>query len=423
MSSTGSTLIRLAWRFPTTSAVTAPYVLLFLPLALWNGNPQTDFILQMWGTAVAGTLVVEGSVALIAAAERRSRRSTRPAEPGGLASLWHARRVAAVARAVTVVAVATTLTSVVLGVGTLRAQVDSQVPSGALGILTPFVSWPYVALALLITARHLRGLSRASVLGWIATLLSTQIVAAYVTTLTTRAASFSIILMVLAFLTNLVPRSWIAAAIGALAVIWPTVYAIRNQLRVANGIDVSEDVSASDRLRLDEQIVRAAQYGPGHDLGQAGPGDVLRYGLVPRFLDPGRDAISSGGLINEFLGGVSFSSYTFMPVATAWFFWGTLTVVLLYAGYATVVMSLRPWCSIAERPYAFILVTLVLSGPLSWFGTPPDTSINLLQTIVSTLPVFFVLQLWARRAPVRTEHRPGPARAPRAPDALDASRS
>lgn len=423
MSSAGSTVVRLARRFPTTFIVSAPYVLLFLPLALWNVNPQTDFILQMWGTAVAGTFVIEGSVALIAMAEHRSGRVAAGPPLGALASRWYAGRVAVIARGVSVVAIAATLASVLLGAGTLRSQVDAQLPTGAAAVLTPFVSWTSVAIALLIAAHRLGGPDRASTLGWIGALLITQISAAYVSTITIRAAAFVVLLLVLAFLTELVPRSWIVAAVGALAVVWPTVYAIRNQLRVASGIDVSDDVSATDRLRFDEQIVRAAEYGPGHDLGQAGPGDVLRYGLVPRFLDPGRDGLSSGNLINEYLGGVSYSSYTFLPVATAWFFWGTLALVLLYASYATVVMMLRPWRSIAERPFALIVLTLVLSGPLSWFGTPPDTSIGLLQTLVSTLPVFFLLRLWARRAPLAPERPHSPTHAPGAASVADPVRA
>lgn len=420
MSTSGTATLRLALRFPTTFVVSAPYVLLFLPLALWNANPQTDFIIHMWGIAVAGTLAVEGAVALVAMAEHRSRRSGRAALRVEPSSLWHGGRVAAVARGVSIVAITSTLASVLLGAGTLRSQVDSHVPSGIVGILTPFVSWASVALALLIAAHRLGSLSRAAALRWIAGLLATQIAAAYVSTITIRAVAFVVLLIMLAFLTELVPRSWIAAAIGAMALIWPTVYAIRNQLRIANGIDVSDDVSASDRLRFDEQIVRAAPYGPGHDLGQVGLSEVVRYGLVPRFLDPGRDALSSGNLINEFLGGVPFSSYTFLPVATAWFFWGAFAVVLLYAGWATLVTALRPWRAIDERPYALILLTLVLSGPLSWFGTPPDSTIGLLQTLVSTLPVFLLLQLWARRAPTRSRCRPAPVRTART---LEARRS
>jgi hypothetical protein len=398
VSTSRSAGVRFALRFPTTLAVSAPHVLLFLPLAIWNDNPQTGFILRMWGIAVVGTLAVEASVAAVTAAERRSGRAIATTSRPDPSSLWFPDRVATTARAVTIVSVVANLTSVLLGAGTLRSQVASALPSGLASILTPFASWAYVAVALLIAARYLGGLTRGATLRWIGCLLATQAAVAAVLTTTARATAFLVLLVVLSFLTELVPRAWLAAGIGVLAVVWPTVYAIRNQLRAEDGIDVRDDITASDRLRLDEQIVRAAQYGPGHDLGQPGFWEVLRYGIVPRFLDPGRGGISSGNLINEYLGGVSFSSYTFMPVATAWFFWGALTVVLLYAGSAAVMMALRPWRTIAHRPFALVLVTLMLAGPLAWFGTPPDATINMLQTFVSVLPVFLVLQLWARRA-------------------------
>ncbi|MGN7191842.1 hypothetical protein [Curtobacterium sp. MCBA15_004] len=406
MNATRSVGRQLALRFPTTFAVAAPYVLLFLPTAVWYGNPETDFIIRTSALAIAGAFAVEAAVASIAVAERRSGRpvATSPRNPSPRVpspSAWHPERLAVLARIVSVVAIAATLASVVLGAGTLRSQVDGELPSGAAAVLTPFTSWTAVALALLITARHTGGLSRAGALRWIGALLLTQIVSASVTTITARAVGFLVLLAVLAYLTELVPRSWIVAAIGLVAVVWPTVFAVRNQLRLANGIDVSTDLTASDRLRFDEQIGRAADLGPGHELGQPGFGEVIRYGLVPRFLDPDRGALSSGNLINEYLGGAPFSSYTFLPVATVWFFWGAFAVVLLYAGYAAFVMTLRPWSGIARRPYALILFTLALNGPLSWFGTPPDSTIGALQALVATLPVFVALQVWARRSPVR----------------------
>jgi hypothetical protein len=390
--------LRLVLRFPTTFVISVPHVLVFLPLAIWNDNPGTDFIVQMWAIAVAGTFIVEASVAVVTASERRSGRATAPASRPDPSTLWVPERVAAVARTVAAIAIVANLTSALLGAGTLRSQVDAILPSGAASILTPFTSWAQVALALLVVARFLGGLGQAAVIRWIGALLIAQVAEAAILTITAGAASFLILSVVLAYLTNLVPRTWLASAIGVLAVLWPTVYAIRNQLRAADGIDVDADVSASDRLRFDEQIARAAQYGPGHDLGQPGLSEMLRYGLVPRFLDPGRAGVSSGNLINEYLGGVDFSAYTFLPVATAWFFWGTLTVVLLYAACSAIVMALRPWHAITRRPYALVLLTLMLGGPLAWFSTPPDTTIALLQTVVTVLPVFLVLHLWARRS-------------------------
>ena len=246
-------------------------------------------------------------------------------------------------------------------------------------------------------AHSLGGLSRWAALRWMTLLVATQALAAYVSNLTARPTAFLVLLLTLLFLTRLVPWTWIAASVAVLAVIWPTVFAIRNEQRVANGVDVDDSVSAFDRVRFDELIVRAQQYGPGHDLGQPGLWDVLRYGLVPRFLDPDRPSVSSGFLVNVFMGGSSFSADHFLPVATAWFFWGGLATALIYAGYAVIVLGLRPWHRLVDRPFAIVTFAIVLGGPLGWFVTTPDAPINALQTLVSVTPVFLALRLWARR--------------------------
>ncbi|MFZ6991403.1 hypothetical protein ACO0E1_05890 [Curtobacterium sp. RRHDQ66] len=402
--------VRLALRFPTTIVVGLPYLVLFLPMAIWDDNPGTDFIIRTAGVALAGTFAVEATVAAIAMAERRSGRARR-ADAGrgrgreagrglGLGGpSWHADRVAVLARAVTVLSVVANLALALLGGATLRSQVDGVLPSGVLTVLTPFVSWSFVALAMIIAARFLGGFTTVAALRWILVLVATQAVLAYISNLTARATTFLVLALTLMLLTRMVATRWIVITAALGAVVWPTVYAIRNVQREANGIVVSDDVSATDRLRFDEQIARAEQFGAGHDLGQPDLWTSVRYGLVPRALDPGRPAISSGNLINEFLGGVPFSSYTFLPVATTWFFWGSLVLFLVYAGYAVIMMTLRPWQSIEQRPNALIVLALMIGGPLSWFATPPDVAVVMLQTLVSTSPVFVLLLVWAKRSP------------------------
>lgn len=401
-----SLALRLFRRFPTTTLVMAPYLLLFLPLAIWNDNPDTDFIIFTGGLAAGGAFLVEFSFALIVLSERRTRRLPAAPATSTTSSVWHGDRVAVMARAVSMISITTNLAFVTLGGGTLTAQVAGVVPSGVLTLLSPFVSWAWVAVALLFSAHALGGMDRWAMVRWLLALIATQATLAYVTNITARTMVFLVTLAAVALLTRLLPRSWILGGAAVGAGIWPTVYEIRNTLRQANGIAVAEDQTASDRIRFDEQIVRAAQYGPGHDLGQPDAFSALRYGLVPRFLDPGRPAVSSGNLVNEFLGGSSTSSYTFMSVATSWFFWGTIVVVLIYAVHAVVILSLRPWNDIARRPAALIILTLVIGGPLSWVATPPDVFIMFLQTTVSAIPVFLVLRLWARSR----DGRPGATR-------------
>ena len=370
---------------------------MFLPLAIWNDNPGTDFIVQMWGIAVAGTLVVEASVALVVAAERRSGRIAPTASTPDPSTRWEPQRVATIARTVTIISVVANLTSALLGASTLRSQVDGVLPSGAASILTPFVSWAQVALALLVAARFLGGLSRVAVLPRIGVLLLAQIAVASILTITARAVSFLVPPVVLAFLTNLVPRAWIAGGIGVLAVLWPTVYAVRNQLRTAHGIDVDADVSASDRLRFDEQIVRAAQYGPGHDLGQPGLWDSLRYGLVPRVLDPGR----AGGVRQPDQRVPRWSRLLRVHVPP-----GRDRLVLLGHLHGGPALRRSRRRRDGAPTVAHDRATAVrrgpphvmLGGPLAWFSTPPDTTIALLQTLVTILRCSWSCTSWARRS-------------------------
>ncbi|MEN0102302.1 MAG: hypothetical protein AAGC90_05190 [Curtobacterium sp.] len=385
---------RPALRFTTTLVVAAPYVLLILPMAVWNDTPGTDFIVRTAGLALLGTVAVEGSLALIATAEVRSGRRSAPRPEH--TDRWDAGRVATVARWVAVTAAVTNIVLVSLGGLTLTSQVNSVLPTGVLTLLSPFLSWSYLALALVLAADQLGGMRRASSIRWSLMLVGSQVAVAFIRGITAGAATFTVVALTLALATRFVRARWIVATASLGIALWPVVFAVRNDLRRGDGIAVSDAVTASDRLRFDEQIVRAQQYGTGHDLGQPDLWAAVRYGLVPRFLDPERPAISSGNAINEFLGGSSFSSYTFLPVATTWFFWGGVVVVLLYAVFAAVMVSLRPWDAIGRRPIALVLATLLLSGPLAWFSTPPDASIALLQAAVAASPVVLVLWVWAR---------------------------
>jgi hypothetical protein len=385
---------RPALRFTTTLVVAAPYVLLILPMAVWNDTPGTDFIVRTAGLALLGTVAVEGSLALIATAEVRLGRRSAPRPEH--TDRWDAGRVATVARWVAVTAAVTNIVLVSLGGLTLTSQVNSVLPTGVLTLLSPFLSWSYLALALVLAADQLGGMRRASSIRWSLMLVGSQVAVAFIRGITAGAATFTVVALTLALATRFVRARWIVATASLGIALWPVVFAVRNDLRRGDGIAVSDAVTASDRLRFDEQIVRAQQYGTGHDLGQPDLWAAVRYGLVPRFLDPERPAISSGNAINEFLGGSSFSSYTFLPVATTWFFWGGVVVVLLYAVFAAVMVSLRPWDAIGRRPIALVLATLLLSGPLAWFSTPPDASIALLQAAVAASPVVLVLWVWAR---------------------------
>ncbi|MFJ8580621.1 hypothetical protein [Micromonospora sp. NPDC093277] len=190
----------------------------------------------------------------------------------------------------------------------------------------------------------------------------------------------------------------IVAAVLLLA--WPTIYGIRDDLREDRGVAVSQEVSAADQLRVDVQLAQVAAIDVPVDLRQPGPADYLRYGLLPRQLDPDRPPITTGSDINQFLGGSANSSYNFLTLGNVYFFGGPLGVVIFYVCWALVAVVLLRWRQ-APGPARLSLLCFAMGGPLLWSSSYPDTMIAFIQYTVSALPVFAVL--FATRMPGRVQ--------------------
>lgn len=78
-----------------------------------------------------------------------------------------------------------------------------------------------------------------------------------------------------------------------------------------------DTIGAYDRLRYNEQVSRAAQIPElPVEVGQPDLVEIIRYGLVPRILDPDRPNLGTAKKINAYLGGGTTSAYTFLPVTT-----------------------------------------------------------------------------------------------------------
>ncbi|MGC4794316.1 hypothetical protein ACLQ3H_09390 [Micromonospora saelicesensis] len=181
---------------------------------------------------------------------------------------------------------------------------------------------------------------------------------------------------------------------------WPTLFAVRNDIRVEGGVSVADDVSAQDRMRLDLQLAHAAEYDVPVDVGQPGPSEFVRYGLVPRILDADRPTISTGALINQYLGGSATSSYSFLALGNVYFLVGWLGVPVYFAGWAALALLLLRARG-APGPIRLSLFCFVLAGPLLWSSGYPDAMIAFLQHTVAALPVFVLLLLLKKRMPGR----------------------
>ncbi|MGC4783722.1 hypothetical protein OHQ88_16285 [Micromonospora zamorensis] len=371
--------------YPISILVLAPYALLLVPMAVLYTNPQTMFILRLLGAALVGTLIVE-TTALTARPQRRWR-------PSVAAVNASHRYVYVVARLVTVISVAASITAAHAGQGTIFTQLDDAVATSPVARIAALsAGWSYLAFALLV-ASFLGGLaSRSRVVCWIGLLVAGQVVTAALTGITSPLFGYLSFAAGAGAICGLFRVREVALLGAAILLAWPTLFALRNDIRTDGGVSVAYDVTAGDRLRLDLQLAHAADHDVPVDVGQPGPTEFVRYGLVPRILDPDRPAISTGALINQYLGGAATSSYSFLALGNLYFLVGWLGVPLYYAGWsALAVLLLR--ARGAPGPIRLSLLCFVLAGPLLWSSGYPDAMIAFLQHMVAALPVFAVLLL------------------------------
>ncbi|MFI7022110.1 hypothetical protein [Micromonospora sp. NPDC049900] len=382
-----------------STMVSAPYAVLVVPMAVLNGNPDLGFIVMLLALALPGCVLVE--LAFLRRVGRRGEWQRGLAE----ASAGHPH-LFTIARAVTLVSVTADLAGAWAGRGTIFTQLTGEVVTSPTAMLSSlFMGWRYLAFALLAASLLAGQAGRLACLRWTAYLIGAQVVVAMATALTAPVMGYLSFVVALAALCGLLHTRFVVIAVIALFLIWPTVYAARNEIRVDGGVAVDEEVTSGDRLRFDLQVTRASEYDVPVDIERPGVSQIVRYGLVPRALDPDRPALSTGTRINEYLGGTSTSAYTFLALGTIYFLDGPWGVVLFYTGWALVgVLLLR--AGGPPGPVRLALFGFAVASPLMWSKVYPESMISFVQFCVAALPVLLLLRLTRHRVPTPAPPRP-----------------
>ncbi|MCC2594328.1 hypothetical protein LKO27_13025 [Tessaracoccus sp. OS52] len=284
------------------------------------------------------------------------------------------------------------------GKGSVSAQVGVSDAAGGLvaSIDSLTAGWTPVGIGLLFAAYVGRECSRRFVVTVLCIPIAAEVINVSLTQITAPAVEFFTFLATFALLFGVVRARIVVVAVLAVLIAWPTVFEIRNQLREAAGVTVSDSVDAFDRLRFDLQYSRALELHTPLDLEVPGflqhptPWDLLRYGLVPRFVDPDRDEVSTGRVLNVALGGSRESSYSFGPVTNAYVLEGPVYLFFYYVAVSLLVAVI--WRRGARiTPIRMVLLALMFHGPLGWFSTFPDNLIGTLQDLASSLPLIVTL--------------------------------
>jgi hypothetical protein len=362
-----------------------------VPAALINGNPKTQFLVYLIVLALSGCAVVE--TLLFPLRSPYLKNCDPMVANAGYPNLMY------VARIVAGVSVVADLIRAWLGGGTVFTQITGKLPDSPLVSVAGLMGgWKYAAVGFLLAAALGKPESAATALKFIWVLIGTQVVIAFVTALIQPLVNFIGFVAFVGLMLGAIRARFLLICVVVMLLSWPTVFAIRNSIRESKGVAVSDSVSAGDRLRFDLQVTRAAGFKvPAEVPGSPGMAEILRYGLVPRIIDADRPLLTTGARINSFLGGDATSSYTFLPLGTIYFLSGPDGVVFYFAFWALGVALLIRTSRAGPGPVRILILCLAVAGPLGWTSTYPDSTIGFVQSLISSLPLLWLLRTVGRR--------------------------
>lgn len=386
--------------YPVTASVIAPYALLIFPSAILNANPSLAFLFGVFLIATLTTFFVESFLPLVHSDASPVHKPRRNYD-------HDSRFIVRLAIGLMYFGLVASIITASMGIGTIDSAVGiSSASTSSLGTILSLLSgWDIVGTGLFVWSRA-QGYVRSRVfLLIISSAIALKLMHVVMLGITVQLWRYLICVFFLLIFFKLIRFRTIIAVMIIVVVAWPVFFEIRNNTRSDRGVAVSEDVDASDRIRYDLQIARADGIPPGLDLGQlSNPLDILRYGLIPRFLDPDRGIVATGRLINQYLGGTATSSYTFLPVTTSYILGDWYGTVLLYAWWATFTFFLLRNGTRAG-PYRTVLFAMLLVGPLNWFTVHPDSAIGFLQDLVAASPVLIFMAFHLRQGAAKRNTR------------------
>ncbi|MFI5494859.1 hypothetical protein [Actinoplanes sp. NPDC051859] len=380
---------RVLQRYPATCIMVVPYLLLVIPQAVWYQNPRTYFLVGLIGLALCGAGLIETALLKL--------RPLYPQLTDRVSANSRYPRILLIARPVAIIGVAADIVSAAAGGGGIGTQITGRAATSPLvPILTPLITWKYMALALFASACLGGLMNKSSFYRWTAAIMGAQFVVAALSAITAPMVNFFSFIILACMLLGLF-RARLAVTLSLILLLaWPAIFAVRNQIREDQGITVSTEVTAQERLRFDTQITEVDKYEvPARVPGFITPENILRYGLVPRALDSSRPILATGGLVSDYIGGSRTNSYSFLPLGNLYFFTGPYGVMLFYSLWA-LALALLLRTGQGPGPGRLMLLFVAIAGPLSWTSSYPESVVGYLQSMVAMLPVFGALRLFGR---------------------------
>jgi len=194
-------------------------------------------------------------------------------------------------------------------------------------------------------------------------------------------------------LVGFVRLRWLWVGLAVALLVWPLLFGVRNAIRqdiTAAALGNAYGPDALSRAREDLLLERAAIVGDAIYVLEPSAADVLRFGLIPRALDPGRGELSTGKALNVAMGGTSSSSTTFTTLGTIWSLNGGFVGVMIYSGFVAAAFSL---VYRHVTPIRLAIVVLLVYHVIWIESTYPDNIAAVLQGLVSLTAAWALMAL------------------------------
>lgn len=210
--------------------------------------------------------------------------------------------------------------------------------------------------------------------------------------------------LVVGSLTRLVRPRHIIAGIGAVVLLLPALFKMRDTVREGVGLGRSSlVVGPFERFRVDTLMTLLNGSYPKEWVNVPDLALLVRTALVPRFLDPERPVIDIGQQINYALGNTNLNNATFGHYGTVYWLYGWLGIV-------TVAFLLGGLFGLGVRWYSHLMGSVLLVSvayPAVWPETPfPAYWVGMIQLwILLALLYVAVVFLEALRGKARPAHR------------------
>jgi hypothetical protein len=367
-------------KWPITTLLASQYLFFVIVPALAKGDESNiSFILGLIVPAVCVSLFVESALAPLGTLGGRDRDIS-----------WNAIIV------VTAVGFGAKALASLQGASSYETQIGSRALGALSSLFTPFQPWTLVGPLLGLYAAKTGRISRERCLALLAA-ASVLIVAQHVyLAILGPAMSYLLAMAFGAVLAGVVRLRWVVVAAVAVALAWPTIHALRQENRLRYGItdyNLRAQASPEQRLQLDKNIALAADIDTPADVGQPGLVQILKFGLLPRLLDPDRPELATGKRVSVALGGAPNTSFGFTTLGNVYVLSGHVDVIVF-----VVVFALLMGVLLRLRGVAPFVLSVLVARECFWIDAGyPDSIAGLLAgAMAMVIALFFTVGLGGR---------------------------